>query len=419
MLKTILRKEHKNQWEKRVALTPIAVSELTQNGIAIDIEHSDYRIFPDSEYISAGAGTAESPSEHELVLGIKEPPVSSIKQNQMHLCFSHTIKGQDYNMPLLQQFIDQSATLIDYELMTDKDNIRTIAFGRYAGIAGAIDSLWLYGKKITEAGRETALSKVTQSWQYKSQHNAQQQLEKIDLSDAELTRVIILGNGKVGLGAAEVCTWLGFKEITPEDIYQGRADNSSSWFSVFDVKDMYCRLADGGFDKSEYIEQGKALYRSRFTDLLGKFDVVLQSSFWTEDYPRHLDRSDLLKHKENLPELLGDISCDIEGSFACTLKATDIENPVFSYDPETEQITDGMEMGKISVMSIDNLPCELSQDASEHFSSVLAHHIPALMNIDFSESFGALQLDAELKDAFIVYKGQLTPKFEYLKEFLG
>ncbi|MBT8448445.1 MAG: alanine dehydrogenase, partial [Gammaproteobacteria bacterium] len=180
MLKAILRKEHKNRWERRVALTPDSVAELHSAGLRIDIENCNTRVFSNASYLAAGAELVQTPDRHDLVLGIKEPPITSIQTDQLHLCFSHTIKGQDYNMPLLQKFIDQRATLIDYELMTNEQGMRTIAFGRYAGIAGAIDTLWLYVKKLRLNGRVSCLEGLKQTWEYKTLAEAEQALQRLD-----------------------------------------------------------------------------------------------------------------------------------------------------------------------------------------------------------------------------------------------
>lgn len=419
MLKTILRKEHKNRWEKRVAISPTAAGKLKSQGYQLDVESSEDRIYPDSAYQSENLTIVGSPHSHQLVLGIKEPPIDSIQEGQVHLCFSHTIKGQDYNMPLLQRFLDQQATLIDYELMKDERGIRTIAFGRFAGIAGAIDTLWLYSQLLERDNIQTILSKVTQSWEYGSVAVAEKRLSAIDINqDQKPLRIIILGNGKVGLGCAEVCRWLGLPEIKAEDISAGHYDDEHHWFSVLDVSEMYAKDDGSDFDREEYYQVGKAKYHSRFKEMLGHCDVVLMSSFWTAEFPRHMELDDFNQYSHRLPKILGDISCDISGAFACTLKVTDIDNPVYTYFPDSQTIADGLHEEGMAIMAIDNLPCELSQDASDHFSSVLVTHLPDLMEMDTQLTFEELEMSPEVKDSIIVFRGELTPKFSYLKQFL-
>jgi len=419
MLKTILRKEHKNRWERRVALTPDSVAKLHAAGLRIDIESCDTRVFSNASYLAAGAELVQTPDRHDLVLGIKEPPVTSIQTDQLHLCFSHTIKGQEYNMPLLQKFIDQRATLIDYELMTNEQGVRTIAFGRFAGIAGAIDTLWLYVKKLRLNDRVSCLEGLKQTWEYQTVAAAQQALQELDSQSGEPVHVVILGDGKVGQGTREVCEWLGLQAITAKQLYHGEYDINSSWYCIMAKEEIYARLDKQEFDCADYLREGKATHRSRFTDLIDKVDVVLQTSYWTDFYPRHMEDADFKTYADQLPEVLGDISCDINGSFACTKRITNIDSPAFTYDHHTGELRDGLESGYMGVMAIDNLPCELSSDASNHFSQALQKHLPALMQIHFSDDYNDLALDDELKRAIIVYQGELTPDYKYLQEHLS
>ncbi len=419
MLKTILRREHKNHWEKRVAITPSAAASLKSEGYELAVESSPDRVYSDNDYRASNLTVVSSADDYQLVLGIKEPPVESILARQIHLCFSHTIKGQDYNMPLLQRFLDQKASLIDYELMTDERGVRTIAFGRYAGIAGAIDTLWLYAKILHDKGSESALSQMSQTWEYGAVAKAREQLQSIDVSaDEKPMRIIILGSGKVAKGCVEVCQWLGLPEITAEAVRTGQYESNKSWFAVLHTEDMYARLDGSEFNKQEYYKAGKQQFRSRFKEYLGHCDVVLLTSFWTDDYPRHMELDDFAEYVDSLPAILGDISCDISGAFACTTKVTDIDNPVYMFDPSSQTVRDGLYPEGMAVMAIDNLPCELSQDASEHFSSVLSKHLPALMDLDLSIAFDDLTLSPEIKDSIIVFNGELTPSFQYLEQYL-
>ena len=417
MLKTILRKEHKNKWEKRTPLTPSAVNNLIENGTTVDVEASEVRIFDDQAYSAQNARLCDTSNEHQLVIGIKEPPIDSIQSKQVHLCFSHTIKGQDYNMPLLQRFIDNQATLLDYELITDENGKRTIAFGEYAGIAGAIDSFWIAGQKLILNNEISPLSEVKQTIHYQTIDNVKQDLSKIDLQDGKAIRILIVGNGNVGRGAEMVCQWLNLPRLNTDEFLDNQLPEGS-WYTVLNCKDVHQRLDGGKFDCDEYLEKGKAAYSSKIESLLGRFDILLQASFWTDFYPRHLNNQQLINNQQILPWVVGDISCDIDGSFVCTQKASTIDQPAFSYDPTDGSMTDGISRDDMTVMSIDNLPCELSLDASEHFSQKLEEYTPHLMKMDLSLPFAELVLPEEIKRSVIVYNGELTEKFQYLNDFL-
>jgi len=422
MLNTVIRKEHKNDWEKRTALTPSDAEELVKKGFPISVEPSEIRVFSDEDYKGRGIKLDGCPQKGDFVVGIKEPPVSSIQENQVHLAFSHTIKGQDYNMPLLQKFIDQKATLIDYEPIVDESGKRTIAFGRFAGIAGAIDSFYVAGKKYTVRNEESCLSQIKQTWQYGSIAQVKQHFDSIDLSVGEPVRVLVVGTGNVGKGSEEVCQWLGLPQVDIEQVLEGNTPGGN-WYAVASSRHINQRKDSGAngekaFDMSDFVEQGINAYESTFENLLGQFNILLQTPYWTEKYPKHLPQSVMLENINKLPLVVGDISCDINGSLECTTKASDIDAPAFTYNVKQSGSTDGILAKGISVMSIDNLPCELSLDSSLHFSAILKDYMQNLMSIDLSKPFEKCGLINELAGATIVYKGQLTPKYRYLQSFL-
>ncbi len=417
MLKTIVRKEHKNQWEKRTPLIPAAIEELKSSGFDIDVESSDIRIFPDADYQSAGAPIVASPSEYQLVIGIKEPPVSSILPGQVHIAFSHTIKGQEYNMPLLQKFIDQGATLFDYETIVNERGARTIAFGRFAGIAGAIDTFHIAGKKLSLINKDSDISKVRQTVNYDGIENIKSEFSTMDLQKGEPLRVLIVGTGNVGKGAEEVCRWLKLPKVDIHSIEMGHIPEGS-WYTVASSRHINQRKDGGDFEFDDFVAKGNDGYISTFDNLLGKFNILIQTPYWTEKYPKHLDKKRMLEHKAKLPWVIGDISCDINGSLECTKKASTIDEPAFTYNVESDVIKDGVSWEGPTVMSIDNLPCELSLDASQHFSSILKNYMPDLMKSDLSLEFDDLELDAELYRSLIVFKGKLTPNYKYLKKYL-
>ncbi|WP_196138145.1 alanine dehydrogenase [Aliikangiella sp. G2MR2-5] len=417
MLNTVIRKEHKNDWEKRTALTPSDAAELVEKGFPVSVEPSTIRIHKDNEYESAGVSLSGCPEKAEFVIGIKEPPVSSIRAGQVHLAFSHTIKGQDYNMGLLQKFIDQKATLIDYEPIVDDSGKRTIAFGRFAGIAGAIDSFFIAGKKYAARNEESCLRAVKQTWEYGCIEKVKEHFAAIDVDAGVPVQVLIVGTGNVGKGSEEVCQWLGLPRVDIQQLLDGDAPEGS-WYAVASSRHINAHIEGEAFDMDDFVKYGVEKYKSTFDQLLGKFSILLQTPYWTEKYPKHLDQARMEANKERLPLVVGDISCDINGSLECTTKASDIDTPAFTYDIDSKTSTDGVIADGITVMSIDNLPCELSLDASRHFSAILKGYMENMMSMDLSKSFEECGLIPELARAVIVYNGQLTPAYHYLQSFL-
>lgn len=417
MLRTILRREHKNRWERRAALVPESIAQLAAQKIPIAVEPCSIRAFPDEAYKAHGAELHTDLENFQLVLGIKEPPVASIAPKQVHLCFSHTIKGQPYNMGLLQKFIDQRATLIDYEPIVDERGVRTIAFGRFAGIAGAIDSFFVLGQKWLKMGKPTAYARIKQTKDYPSLSEIKSELAHLQVNNDKPLHVLIVGTGNVGKGAKEVCQWLGLPEVAIDDVLAQKAPKSS-WFSVASAQHLHERIGGGVFDYQEYLQLGKAQYRSIFDRLLGQFELLIQTPYWTDKYPAHLDISRMNENMQALPLVVGDISCDVNGSLKCTKKISTIDEPAYSYFVENDGIQDGIHADGISVMAIDNLPCELPVDASRHFSAILTRYVPELVNLEQSKPLEQSGLGPELQRAVIVYNGKLTSPFSYLQAHL-
>ncbi|MET1255475.1 hypothetical protein [Aliikangiella maris] len=417
MLTTVVRKEHKNDWERRTALSPSDAADLVEKGFPISVESSGIRVFPDADYQSLNVPIVDSPLASEFVVGIKEPPVNSIQPNQVHLAFSHTFKGQAYNMGLLQKFIDQKATLIDYEPITDSQGKRLIAFGRFAGIAGAIDSLHIAGQKFQVREQKSALSQIKQTCQYHSIDEIKQHFQQIDLNSGEPVRVLIVGSGNVGQGSEEVCQWLGLPKIDIQRLHNQQTPEGS-WYAVAKSGDLHQHKNGKAFSMSEFIEAGATTYESTFDRLLGQFDILLQTPYWTEKYPKHLTIERMREHLDKLPLVIADISCDINGSLECTTQLSDVGSPAYTFDVVSATSSEGVQAEGITVIAIDNLPCELSYDASIHFSKILKNYLHNLMSVDLSQPFESCGFSPEIMKAVIVYRGELTPNFTYLQKFL-
>ncbi len=415
-LKIFIRQENKNQWERRTPLTPNAVERLRARGIPISVERSPHRIYPDRAYRNAGATLVNHCRAAEVVLGIKEPEVENVLDAQVHIAFSHTIKGQCYNMGLLQRFLDARATLIDYETMKDSSGARLIAFGRYAGIAGAVDSLHVAGKKLALKGRPSAFREIRQTWRYDSLAELEQSLRALKVGPQE-PRILIVGTGNVGRGAEEVCRWLGLPKVEASTLLETQPP-AGSWYAVLGTSDIVAHKQGNPYNAQEYREYGSERYKSSFDRYLGKFDILLQTPYWDDTYPRQLSRSRLLRYRDQLPMVIGDISCDIEGSLACTLEETTIDEPAATYLPESHRMRPGISWDGPTIMAIDHLPCELSKDASEHFSRILEMYLPEIAHMDLDQPLEDCGLTPELRDAVIVYRGELTAPYRYLQDCL-
>ena len=430
-----LRREDKNKWERRVPLIPSHVQELLEeHSVSITLQPSPNRIFADNDYIQAGATINEDLFSCQIILAVKEIPISLLLPNKIYAFFSHTIKGQSENMPMLKKMMELGDTLIDYEKIVDDNGARMVLFGRQAGQAGIIETLWALGQRLLTEGVPNPFSVLRQAYQYSSLVEAKEHFQKLGWSirneglEASLVPMVcgFAGYGSVSKGAQELFDLLPHEEIAPEDVHSlflNKTFVSNKLYKVvFEEKHMVVPLSSKEvFELQDYYDNPEK-YRSNFETFLSDLTVLVNCIYWTPRYPRLVTLPALkaLWSSSQTPRLkvIGDISCDIKGSIECTLRATTPDNPVFVYDPIDNTSKDGFEGRGVAVMAIDNLPAEISLESSISFSFSLKSLIPPLINADYSRSFDLCTLPPELKRAVILYKGELTPDFKYLEQYI-
>jgi alpha-aminoadipic semialdehyde synthase len=428
-------RETKNEWERRVPLIPADIKEIIkQHAVTFIVQPSSRRIFKDAEFTANSIQISEDLSPCDLIFGIKEIKISDLIPNKTYFYFSHTIKGQSYNMAMLQRLLDLKCTLIDYERMANEQGQRLLFFSLHAGLAGIIDTLWAFGKRLEWAGITSPFQKIRQTWQYDGLGQAQaafqnlsSEISKWGLPQAVTPLIIgITGYGNVSQGVQQLLDLLPVTEALPAELNEIRTQKKAQGNTIFKVifkeEDMVEPISDTDkFDLQEYYDQ-PAKYRTKFEKYLPYLSILVNASFWDTAYPKHVTKSFLKEmfSGDHLPPLqvIGDISCDIEGGIECTLKATDPGNPIFSYDATHDRALDGFTDTGPVIMAVDNLPSELSYDASLYFSSKLKSLLPLLINADFSVSLQRLMLPDNIKNAVIVHQGKLTPSYTYLKKYL-
>lgn len=430
-----LRREDKNQWERRIPLTPTQVTALAQQHINFLIQPSPIRAFHDAAYAEAGASVQEDLSSAGIIMAIKEIPVEVLQPGKTYLFFSHTIKGQPHNMPLLRRLLELNCQLIDYERVVDAQNRRLIFFGRHAGLAGMIDTLRALGQRLAWEGMSTPLAELCPTYEYADLAAAQSHLRRIGQRiieegwPLELTPLVIglAGYGNVSRGAQAILDLLPVREITPTELLtlnqREDLDRNIIYKVVFKEEDTVEPLAEGQpFELAEFFQHPER-YRSRFEQYLPHLTVLVNCIYWTPRYPRLLTRETArqLYGGDSPPKLrvIGDISCDIEGGIEPTVKATEPDTPSFVWQPESDTTVDGVAGAGPVIMAVDNLPCELPVESSTSFGEALTPFIPALAACDFSVDFTQCALPPELKRATIVYHGELTPDYRYLEEFIN
>ena len=429
-----IMREKKNQWERRVPLIPVDVKSLIENhGTEIIIQPSKKRVFHDDEFRAAGAILREDLADCDLIFAIKEIKISDLIPRKTYLFFSHTIKGQSYNMPMLQKLLDLKCTLLDYERMIDEKNQRLIYFSYHAGIAGMIESLWAYGQRLAWERIPSPFEAIKQCYMYEDQAAAEiafaalgEEIKK-GLPAAISPLVIgITGYGNVSRGAQHMLALLPIEKIEPSDLsglHQQQARKNDRIFQVvFKEKDMFVPVSsDNAFDLQDYYKNPQK-YRAGFERYLPELDILINASFWDPHYPKHVSREGLksLFSSADKPclRVIGDISCDVNGGIECTSHVTDPGNPVYVYQPAGDEIREGVAGHGPVIMAVDNLPSELPKDASVYFSSILKTLVPDLLKADWQCPFDGLDLPFALKQAVIVYQGQLSADYRYLEDFI-
>ncbi len=425
-----IRREDKNIWERRVPLTPEHVKVLREKeNINFIVQPFERRAFSDDEFRAAGATVDEEINRAPFIFAVKEIPVKLLQPEKVYMYFSHTIKGQDYNMPMLQKLLDLKATLIDYEAIKDENGRRLVFFGRFAGIAGMIDALHAFGKRLQYFGYDTSFLHVKMSYEYGEVALAKKDLQKLadELANADLPDEFapyifgFSGYGNVSQGAQEIFDLLPAKEIAPEEIAGITERKEKGLFKVvFKEEDLVePKDKNASFVLQDYYAHPEK-YAPKFEKYLINLSVLVNAVYWDARYPRLVTKKIL---KENFDKmrliLIQDISCDINGGVEITYKATEPDVPGFVYNPETDEYTDGFEGKGVLNLAVDNLPTEIAKDSSVAFGDALMPFVPGIVNADYDLPFAEINLPPEIKRAVIVYKGELTPDYEYLQEYLN
>ena len=426
-----IRREDKSVWERRVPLVPADVARLQQGGLTFHVQQSDKRAFADADYTRAGARVVPELSEASIIMGVKEIPPERIEPERVYVYFSHTIKGQPANMPALRRLIEAGCTLIDYERVVDDDGRRLVFFGPYAGLAGMIDSLWALGQRLQHEGLRTPFAAIQPAHRYADLAHARRSIEEVgraihqDGLPAALQPFVcgFAGYGQVSQGAQQVYDWLGVQEVAPGDLATLQPAPHTCHKVVFREEHLV-EPEDGtaAFDLQEYYDYPER-YRPAFWPYAEQLQVLVNCIYWEPRYPKLLSRAQFQQlfggGVQPRLRVVGDITCDIDGSLACTTRATEPGNPVYVYDPETGDTADGVAGTGPVVLAVDFLPCELPVDASQHFSADWSRFVPGLARADFTQPLAASGLPIELQRATIVYRGALTDDYRYLEEHLA
>ena len=391
-------KEGKNPPDKRVVLTPQACKALkeTFKELEIIVEKSENRTFADQEYVNNGIEVTSDVSSADVLLGVKEVPIDSLIHDKKYFFFSHTIKEQPYNRDLLRAVLDKNIELYDHEVITNQKEIRLVAFGRYAGIVGAYNAIRTFGIKNNSF-------KLPKAQELSDQLELIEQLKQITLPNI---KIVLTGKGRVSNGSKEMLDGMGLKEVNVDD-YLNKTFQEPVYCQI-DVLDYNKRNDGKVIDMYDFFDHPEA-YQSDFSRFSAVSGVYIAGHFYGTGAPYIFTREDA-KSKDFKIRVVADISCDIDGPVASTLRASTIADPIYGYDRLLETEVDFMDPEAIAVMAVDNLPNELPRDASQGFSkNFVTYVIPAFFNGD---------KDGILERGRMTQNGKLTPRYQYLDGYV-
>ena len=391
-------KERKKPTDRRVIFSPeqLVKIQALYPELEFAVESSDVRVFRDADYENAGIKVVNDLSDCDVLFGVKEVPVENLIPDKVYFFFSHTIKKQVYNRTLLQHLLAKNITFYDHETLVDTQNNRLIGFGRYAGMVGVYNSIRAFGIKFE-------LFKLPKAETLSGKEDLIRSLKRNMLPPLKF---VVTGTGKVGGGVKEILDAIKVKSVTVDDFLT--KNYAQSVYTQIDVLD-YNKRKDGAVLDSVDFFQNPQEYESNFERFTKVSDIVITAHFHANEAPPILTQK-MLKAKDCKVKIVGDISCDINGPIASTLRSSTIEEPFYGYLPFENKEVDLFHPAAIVVMAVDNLPCELPKDASEGFGEMFIEKVmPAFFDGD---------KDGILARAKITENGKLTARFSYLQDYV-
>lgn len=391
-------REGKVPIDKRTPFTPqncVLIKEMYPE-IEIVVQPSTIRIILDEEYKALKIPLQEDLSDCDFIFGIKEIPPTELIANKTYFFFSHTIKKQPVNQKLIKKIIEKKCTLVDYECMRDEKGNRLVSFGHYAGVIGAYETIRMYGHRY----RLFDIKPAQLCFDYAEMRSY---FKKVKLKPI---KIALTGGGRVANGAIQILNQIRIKQVNIYD-YLNKTFNQPV-FAQIHSEHFNVKKGTNFFDKKEFYKHPEK-YESSFFEFAKQTDILLACAYWNQKAPLLFSKAEMRKNEFRI-KMIGDITCDINGSIPSTMRASSIDNPVYDYNPFSEDLEVPFSSEKnITTMAVDNLPCELARDASHNFGIQLINMVlPEMLKKEMS---------AMIANATIVKDGKLTSKYEYLSDY--
>jgi len=399
MIKIGVIREGKVPADSRVPLNPTQAKKVSDMGVDIVVQPSKDRCFSDQDYKDAGVRLQEDLSDRDVLIGVKEVPIADLINGKTYLFFSHTIKEQAYNQPLLKHIVDNQIKLIDYEVIKNENGARVIAFGKFAGMVGAHNALWTYGQRT----KEFYLPRMKDLFDYEAATKVYKETKFPNI------KIVLTGTGRVARGAAKVLDDMGIRKVSPLDYISNKFDEPVyTQLNSF----YYVKRKDGKMinDAQDFYDNPSE-YESEFSHFLPMSDIMINGIYWDNEAPAFFT-VDQMKSDNFGIKVISDVTCDIApvSSIPSTIKASTIKDPIFGFDPQTGKETVPHGDSVIDMMTIDNLPNELPRDASTAFGEMFINNVLNELGNRKSEL---------IQKATVAEYGNLGKHFEYLRDYLN
>jgi len=396
-LKVAILKETKTPPDKRTAISPQQGVELLKkfDNVELFIQSSNIRAYKDEEYAALGLKVVDDVSHCDILAGVKEVKIPELIATKTYLFFSHTAKEQEYNRPLLQEFLKKNIKMLDHEYFTDEKGMRLVAFGNWAGLVGAYNGLIALGKRTGAFELKRAIDS----------HDINEMKDALKRIKVPAKKFLITGGGRVAHGALDILETADIKKVSPEDFLKN--DYSDAVYTQLDPQ-YYVERKDGTSFDLQHFFKNPEMYKSTFKPYTKKADVYIACHFWDEDSPKFITKKDYQEDDFRI-SVIADVSCDIADPIASTLRPSEIADPFYGYNKETGEEGDAFDLNNVTVMAVDNLPGEVPRDASLDFGQGLIDKV-------FPSLFGKDETGI-IERATITENGKLGKHFQYLKDF--
>ena len=388
--------------ENRTPLVPEHIKKYKESNPNINfiIQPSNSRCFSDEEYELCGAKINENLNECSIIFGVKEIDPNILINNRTYLFFSHTFKInkqqkniEKHKKDLLLSILNKKITLIDYENIRGKNGTRCLGFGRFAGIVGCYNTLNLLLRIL---GKQSLASA------YKINDYERLVLNLKNLYFPK-TKILVTGDGRVAKGVIELLNQTNIKAVSKKDFLEKKFDQPI--FCNLETKDYVTNNSSTNFNLEHFIDNPQD-YSSSALQYLKETDILISAHYWDPSSPKIFENEDL-KVLQNL-KIVGDITCDINGSVPTTIRSTTIEEPNYWIERYTLKEIDENNDG-IAVMAVDNLPSELPRDSSTEFSEgIIKEVLPFLLKED----------DGRILNGTITTDGSFLEKYNYLNDYI-